>query len=140
MGFDRFAIRGVKIYFYGQTTRPISVKKIYHLSTCSTCQRILKETGIDGFEVIDVKERIIDAKDLDHAKSIVGSYEGLFNKRAIKYRQQGLNKRSLSDSDFRGLILEEYTFMKRPLYFIGEKVFAGNAKKTVEAIKQELGE
>jgi hypothetical protein len=30
--------------------------------------------------------------------------------------------------------------MKRPLYFIGDEVFGGNAKKTVEAIKAKLSE
>ena len=116
------------------------MRKIYHLSTCNTCQRILSETGTNGFEVIDVKEQIISSEDLDHAKAKLGSYEALFNKRAIKYRQQGLNEQSLSDDQFRDLILNEYTFMKRPLYFIEDEVYAGNAKKTVEHIKVHLSE
>ena len=32
------------------------MKKIYHLSTCDTCQRILKELQpLDGFELQDIK-------------------------------------------------------------------------------------
>tara|TARA_B100000902_G_scaffold396477_1_gene457579 strand:+ start:46 stop:396 length:351 start_codon:yes stop_codon:yes gene_type:complete len=116
------------------------MRKIYHLSKCNTCQRILSETGTNGFEVIDIKEQIISSEDLDHAKAKLGSYEVLFNKRAIKYRQQGLNEQSLSDDQFRDLILNEYTFMKRPLYFIKDEVYAGNAKKTVEQIKAYLSE
>ena len=100
----------------------------------------MSETGTDGFEVIDVKEQIISGSDLDTAKEKVGSYEDLFNKRAIKYRQQGWNEKELTDSDFKELILKEYTFMKRPLYFIDDEVFAGNAKKTIEAIKANLSE
>ena len=34
------------------------MRKIYHLSTCNTCQRILSETGTNGFELIDVKEAV----------------------------------------------------------------------------------
>lgn len=100
----------------------------------------MSETGTDGFEVIDVKEQIISESDLDLAKNKIGSYEGLFNKRAIKYRQQGWNEKHLSDAEFKALILKEYTFMKRPLYFIDNEVFAGNAKKTVEAIQSKLSE
>ena len=100
----------------------------------------MSETGTEGFEVIDVKEQIISESDLDEAKEKVGSYEGLFNKRAMKYRQQGWNEKNLTDAEFKDLILNENTFMKRPLYFIGDEVFAGNAKKTVEAIKAKLSE
>lgn len=116
------------------------MKKIYHLSSCNTCQRILAETGTEGFEVIDVKGQIISEEDLDYAKSKIGSYEDVFNKRAIKYRQDGWKEKDLTDEQFKELILKEYTFMKRPLYFVGKDVFAGNAKKTVEAIKEKLGE
>jgi arsenate reductase-like glutaredoxin family protein len=127
-------------HFCALTTRRKSVKKIYHLSSCNTCQRILKETGTEGFEVVDVKEQLISPEDLDRAKEKFGSYESLFNKRAMKYRQRGLNEQDLSDEQFRELILEEYTFMKRPIYFVDEDIFAGNAKKTVEEIKNALSE
>ncbi len=100
----------------------------------------MSETGTDGFEVIDVKEKIISESDLDFAKSQIGSYEDMFNKRAIKYRQDGWKEKDLSDDQFKELILTEYTFLKRPIYFIDEEVYAGNAKKTVEAIKSKLSE
>lgn len=100
----------------------------------------MKETGTDGFETIDIKEQNIGEADLDRAESVIGSYEGLFNKRARKYRAQDLHLKTLSESDYKALILGEYTFLARPVYFIGDDVFAGNSKKTVEAIKQKLGE
>ena len=116
------------------------MKKIYYLSSCSTCVRIMKETGTKGFELIDIKESNIGADDLDRAKSVIGSYEGLFSRRALKFRERGLHEQTLSENDYRSLILEEYTFLKRPVYFIGDDVFAGNTKKTVEQIISRLGE
>jgi len=80
----------------------------------------------------------IDAKTLDKLSKTIGSYEGLFNKRAMKYRSMGLNEMDLTEKDFRKYILEEYTFLKRPVFIIDDHVFAGNAKKTVEAIKEVL--
>lgn len=100
----------------------------------------MKETGTEGFELIDIKQTNIGPEDLDSAQAVIDSYEGLFSRRAVKFRQQGWNEKTLTEKDYRKLILQEYTFLKRPVYFIGEDVFAGNLKKTVEAIKARLGE
>ena len=115
------------------------MKKIYHLSTCNTCQRIIGELNNgEGFEMQDIKVKNISAKDLDAIKEKVGSYEALFSKRAMKYRSMGLNEMTLSENDFRKYMLEEYTFLKRPFILIGDAVFIGNSKKVVEAAKAAL--
>ncbi len=112
------------------------MKKIFHLSSCSTCQRILKELSPDGKTILqDIKEQNMDAETLDWLKEKVGSYEGLFSKRAIKYRSLGLNEQVLTEADYREWLLKEYTFLKRPVIIHGEDVFVGNAKKEVEAAR-----
>ena len=113
------------------------MKKIYHLSSCSTNQRILKEIK-PGSDVVlqDIKEEGIDEKTLDFLKEKMGSYEALFSKRAMKFRSMGLNKMQLSEADFKRYMLQEYTFLKRPFMINGEDIFVGNSKKTViEAVK-----
>lgn len=108
--------------------------KIYHLSTCSTCQRILKEIpGLDRFELQDIKTEPITAKQLDEMKNMAGSYEAFFSRRAMKFRSMGLHEKDLTETDYRDLILSEYTFLKRPVIVIGDQVFVGNAKAVVEA-------
>ncbi len=110
------------------------MKKIYHLSSCNTCQKIIKEINPDNsVELQDIKQENIDAKTLDWLKDKVGSYEALFSKRAIKFRSMGLNEMNLTEADYRKYLLEEYTFLKRPFVINGEEIFIGNAKKTVEA-------
>lgn len=110
------------------------MKKIYHLASCNTNQRILKEInpGKD-VELQNIKEENIDADTLDWIKEKVGSYEALFSKRAMKFRSMGLNEMNLTEDDYRKYLLEEYTFLKRPFMINGDEVFVGNAKKTVEA-------
>ena len=109
------------------------------MSTCNTCQRIIGELGdIPGIELQNIKEKHISANELDFIKEKEGSYEALFNKRAMKYRSMGLNTETLTEQEWRRHILGEYTFLKRPLAVINNKVFAGNAKKTVEALKAEV--
>ena len=113
------------------------MKKIYHLSSCSTNQRILKEIK-PGSDVVlqDIKEEGIDEKTLDFLKEKMGCYEALFSKRAMKFRSMGLNKMELSEADFKRYMLQEYTFLKRPFMINGEDIFVGNSKKTViEAVK-----
>ncbi len=117
------------------------MKKIYHLSSCSTNRRILKEINPkEDVELQDIKQRGIDEKMLDFLKEKVGSYEALFSKRAMKFRSMGLNEMQLTEADYRNYMLEEYTFLKRPFMINGEDVFIGNVKKTVEqAVKSFNG-
>ena len=111
------------------------MKKIYHLKSCSTNARILKELNLEGVELQNIKEQNIDEATLDFLKEKVGSYEALFSKKAMKYRSMGLNNMELSDQDYKKYILQEYTFLKRPYMINGEDVFIGNAKTIVEAAK-----
>lgn len=115
------------------------MKKIYHLSTCDTCKKIIKALPIDEHVALqDIKAENIDANTLDWLKDKVGSYEALFSKRAIKYKSLGLNSRELTEKEFRTYLLDEYTFLKRPFIINGEEVFIGNSKATIEAAKQSL--
>jgi arsenate reductase len=115
------------------------MKKIYYLSTCSTCARILKEWK-PGKDVIlqDIKTEKITAAQLDKMKKLAGSYEALFSRIALKYRSLGLNTKKLTEKDYRKYILEEYTFLKRPVLITGEKIFIGNSPKNVEEAKKEF--
>lgn len=116
--------------------RIIFMKKIYHLSTCSTNQRILKELkpGKD-YLFQEIKTEKITPAQIDEMKSLAGSYESLFSRIALKYRSMGLNQKQLTEKDYRTYILEEYTFLKRPVIIIGKEIFIGNSPKTVAAAK-----
>lgn len=110
------------------------MKKIYHLSTCNTCQRIINEIN-PGPDVVlqDIKTESITPKQLEEMQAITGSYEALFSKRAQLYRKRGLNEQTLVEADYKNLILEHYTFLKRPVILVGNELFAGNSKKVVAA-------
>lgn len=113
------------------------MKKMYCLSTCSTCQAIIKESKVDkkGFELQDIKTQKITPAQLDEMKQLSGTYESLFSRRAIKYRELGLKDKKLEEKDYRRLILEEYTFLKRPVTIVNSNIFVGSEKKSVEALK-----
>lgn len=111
------------------------MKKIYHLSTCSTCRRIIKEVAPDNsFIFQDIKVDPITSEQLDEIYKISNSYSSIFNKQARKYREMSLHNQSLSEEDMRGLILNEYTFLKRPIFLIDHKIFIGNNRKVINEL------
>jgi arsenate reductase (glutaredoxin) len=116
------------------------MKKMYQLGTCTTCQAIIKETGIDKKKVKmqDIKTAKITPAQLEEMKEMAGTYEALFSRRAMLYKERGLKDKTLTENDYRELILEEYTFLKRPVTILGKKIFVGNDKKTVAALKEEV--
>ena len=108
------------------------MKKVYYLSTCDTCKRIMQQVGdLDSWEQVDIKKNNISAKDLDIIAEKSGGYEAVFSKRSRKYRAQNLHEQTLQEQDYRRLILEEYTFLKRPVWITDDQVFVGNSKKVV---------
>ncbi|MGQ0738965.1 MAG: arsenate reductase family protein [Bacteroidota bacterium] len=116
------------------------MKKIYHLAKCTTCQAIIKETAIDkkGFQMQDIRAEKITPVQLEEMKNMAGSYEALFSRRAIKYKELGLKNKKLGEKDFRNFILQEDTFLKRPVTILNDRIFIGNDKKTVGALKAAL--
>jgi arsenate reductase len=115
------------------------MKKIYHLSTCSTCKRILDELKPGkAFELQDIKSEPVTPAQLDELARLAGGYAPLFSRIAMKYRAWGLGARKLTEKDYRKYILQEYTFLKRPVIVDGQRIFIGNAPRVVAEAKAHL--
>jgi arsenate reductase len=116
------------------------MNKMYCLSTCTTCDRIIKEVQAKkkGWLLQDIKTEKISPAQLDELKELAGSYEALFSRRALKYKEMGLKDKVLTEKDYRRLILEEYTFLKRPVTLVGGKLFVGSEAATVESLKKAV--
>lgn len=117
----------------------MSENKIWYLSTCDTNARILKEWK-PGKKVSmqDIKTEPILPEQIERMKELAGSYEALFSKTARKYRGMGLHEKKLTEKDFRKLILEEYTFLRRPVLIYKDKIYIGNAPSVVKAAGEAL--
>jgi len=114
------------------------MRRIYHLSTCDTCRKILSTLDLSDVELINIREQNITKDDLDFMKKQTKSYEALFNKRAQKLKEIPENKKPVKDADFKKLILKEYTFLKRPAAIIDNQVIVGNDPKSVQALQAAL--
>lgn len=128
---SHFCYRRSNFYLY-------SMKKFYYLSSCSTCARIIKDLNLEKHKFVfqDIKTDKITAAQLEEMKEMAGSYEALFSRVALKYKT--LDPKPSKESEYKKLILEEYTFLKRPVIINGKQIFVGNSKKVVEAAGASL--
>ena len=70
----------------------------------------------------DIKIEKITPTQLDEMKRMAGSFEALFSRRALKYKELGLKDKQLTENDYRKFILDEYTFLKRPVVIIDNNI------------------
>tara|TARA_B100001057_G_C22715377_1_gene897504 strand:+ start:357 stop:713 length:357 start_codon:yes stop_codon:yes gene_type:complete len=117
------------------------MRTFYSLSSCNTCKRIHRELDLpSSVKVINIKEDPFTKEVLKRLKKLAGSYEALFSKRAQLYKKRKLKERQLSEEDYRALLLEHYTFLKRPVLIYDEHIFIGNCKKVVATAKKFVDE
>lgn len=115
------------------------MKKVYYLATCATCQKIIASLGgLDHFEHREIKSQPITAQELDAMKQLSGSYESLFTRRSMQYKARNLKDQTLTEDDYRNLILDHYSFLARPVFIIGDKIYIGNSKKSVDGVRDAL--
>jgi len=116
------------------------MRKVYYLSTCTTSKRIIDKLGLKskGFDFQDIKFEPITEAQLAEMHDLTGNYEALFSKIARKYKELGLKNINLQEADYRSYILQEYTFLKRPVVIINDKVFVGSSKANIERLAQVL--
>jgi len=114
------------------------MRKIYYLKTCDTSLRILKNFSTEKFELIDIKHHPITIIQLDEMVKLSGTYEVLFSKRAKKYHQMDLKNQVLTEKDYRRLLLDEYTFLKRPVVILDKQIFVGSSKNNVNNLLEAV--
>lgn len=115
------------------------MKAIFYLKTCDTCRKILASLpNTEKFELREIKTQPMTETELARMHRLAGSYEALFSRKATLYKERGLKDKNLTESDYKILILEHYTFLSRPVIVDGEVIFIGNNKKVVEAAVKHL--
>lgn len=117
------------------------MRVFYFLSSCDSCKRIQAELKLDSSVTqIDIKKSPLTASQLEQLHSLAGSYEALFSKRAQLYKQRNLKEQELTEGDFKALLLEHYTFLKRPVLLYDSKLFVGNTAKVIAEAKAFINE
>lgn len=90
------------------------------------------------FEYQDIKTEPLTEPQIIELRKMTGSYQALINRRAQLFKDRGLDYNSLGEAEFHDLLLDHYTFLKRPVIIYKGALFVGNDRKTVEKLKQTL--
>lgn len=98
----------------------------------------MKQLPLEGVELQDIKTEPMTAAQVDEMIARAGSAEALFSKRARKYKELGLKDQQLSEAQLRQFIIDEYTFLKRPVLILDQQIFIGNTAKVIEAAREAL--
>lgn len=94
--------------------------------------------GMNDFEKQEIKSEPVTANQLKEMRNLAGSYDALFSRKAIKYREMNLKDKSLSEDDIRDLILKDYTFLRRPVIILDKKIFIGHQEETIARLEKML--
>lgn len=115
------------------------MNNIYYLASCDTCRKIIKSLPKRNDLVFrDIKQNPISEEELQEMFQLSGSYEALFSKKAVLYKSMDLKNKSLTETDFKKLILEHYTFLSRPVFVINGKIYIGNSQQNMLQVMKVL--
>ena len=84
------------------------------------------------WDLRELKSNPISEDELEKMFEFTKSYEFLFSKRSTQIKAQQINLKNLEETDFKKLILEHYSFLKRPVFLTEDRIFVGNAKHTLD--------
>ena len=117
------------------------MRSFYYLSSCDSCKRIMETLSLDSsINKIDIKKKPLNISQLEELHAISGSYEVLFSKRAQLYKHRDLKNKILSEEIVKELLLEHYTFLKRPVLIYDKILFIGNSAAVIAKVKAFLDE
>ncbi|WP_428067977.1 arsenate reductase family protein [Chryseobacterium gambrini] len=111
------------------------MKKVFYLNTCDTCRKILGQFNLKDWELREIKKQPITQDELEEMHKYAGSYEALFSKKSTQIKLRELDLKSLGEEEFKELLLDHYTFLKRPVFLTDKEIFIGNDKKNLEALR-----
>ncbi|WP_042722538.1 arsenate reductase family protein [Flavobacterium sp. B17] len=112
------------------------MKKVFYLNTCDTCRKILAQFDLKDWEMHEIKKQPLTEEELLEMYSLTKSYEALFSKKSTQIKLRGLDVKSLTENDFKELLLDHYTFLKRPVFLTDDRISVGNDKKNMEALQE----
>ena len=111
------------------------MQKVFYLKTCGTCTKILKIFDLSNWDLREIKSKPVTPEELAEMYVLTKSYEALFSKKSTQIKARGIDAKTLKEEDFKNLILDQYSFLKRPVFLTDNEIFIGNDKKNIEKLE-----
>ena len=115
------------------------MKKVFYLKTCGTCKKIMGKYDLSDWELREIKAEPVNKEELAEMYAKTKSYEALFSKKSTQIKAREIDVKSLKESDFKKLILEHYSFLKRPVFITDKELFAGSDKSNLAKLDTFFG-
>lgn len=112
------------------------MQKVFYLKTCGTCTKILKKFDLSDWELRELKTSPLTQNELAEMYQRTNSYVALFSRRSTQIKLREIDVNSLEEEDFKTLLLDHYSFLKRPVFLTDDQIFIGNEKKNIENLEQ----
>ena len=110
---------------------------VYTLKSCDTCRKAIKWLASESIEanIIDIRVDGISSDVIEAAITGLG-WEKILNRRSTSWRNLSDDQKQDMDAiKAAGLMAENATLMKRPLFVEGDNFIAGFDKAAQEQIK-----
>ena len=98
----------------------------------------MSEFDLTDFEKREIKSKVVSEEELQEMYALSKSYEALFSKKSTQIKERNIEVKSLQEEDFKKLILEDYRFLKRPVFINNQEIFIGSDKKNIELLRERL--
>lgn len=94
---------------------------------------------LTDWELREIKSTPITEDELQEMYQLAGSYEALFSRKSTQIKARGIDVKSLGEDDFKALLLDHYSFLKRPVFVTEKEIFIGNEKSNLEKLDTFFG-
>ena len=90
----------------------------------------MSEYDLTDWKIRELKSENVTSEELQEMYKITGSYEALFSKKSTQIKAREIDVKTLKEEGFRDLILDHYSFLKRPV-FLPKKKFSWEARRKI---------
>ncbi len=84
----------------------------------------------------EIKSEPVTEKELAEMYRLTNSYEALFSRKSTQIKARNIDVKSLKENDFKKLLLDHYSFLKRPVFITDDQIFVGNEKANLEKLTE----
>lgn len=112
------------------------MQKVFYLKTCGTCTKILNRFDLSDWTLREIKSQPVTPDELAEMYALTNSYEALFSRRSTQIKAQNIDVKSLKENDFKKLLLNHYSFLKRPVFLTDKQIFIGNQTQNLENLEK----
>ena len=99
----------------------------------------MAELDLSDWELQEIKSHPITEEDLQKMYEKTHSYEALVSSKSTQIKTRSIDVNMLKEEHFRQLILEHYSFLKRPVFLTDDRIFIGNEKDNLMKLNDFFG-